>query len=204
LKDVVKAQIYVADIDDVPALHQVWRRHFEANVPATTYVPTLVPGFAIADARCEINLIACVPAAAAETQRFSGALPSACEGLPSAVRCGDLVFFSGMVAADKEGLVREARVDTRQPYFGSSIEAQMDCLLDEAQRLCKAAGTSLENVARIQQFHTDLNELYAACRVWQRRLPGRPLPLSAVQVPAPLIAPGCTVQLDLWVYAPLD
>jgi hypothetical protein len=55
---------------------------------------------------------------------------------------------------------------------------------------------------RVQQFHTDLNELYPACRVWQRRLPGRPLPLSAVQVPEPLAIPGCSVQLDLWVYAP--
>ena len=80
----------------------------------------------------------------------------------------------------------------------------MECLLDEAERICKTAGTSLANVVRIQQFHTNLSEFYPACRVWQRRLEGRPLPISAVQVPAPLIVPGCTVQLDLWVYAPGD
>jgi enamine deaminase RidA (YjgF/YER057c/UK114 family) len=113
------------------------------------------------------------------------------------------VFLSGMLAADADGLIAKARVDPREPYFNSSIEQQMECLLDEAERICDAAGTSLENVVRIQQFHTDLNELYAAWRVWDRRLPGRPLPISAVQVPAPLVVPGCTVQLDLWVYAPL-
>jgi enamine deaminase RidA (YjgF/YER057c/UK114 family) len=107
-----------------------------------------------------------------------------------------------MLAADGGGLVREARIDPRQPYFSSSIEAQMECLLDEAQRVCEAAGTSLEHVVRIQQFHTDLDELYPACKVWQRRLPGIPLPLSAIEVPAPLLVPGCTVQLDLWIYAP--
>lgn len=31
--------------------------------------------------------------------------------------------------------------------------------------------------------------------------PARPLPFSAVEVPF-LPVPGCTVQLDLWVYAP--
>jgi enamine deaminase RidA (YjgF/YER057c/UK114 family) len=204
LRDVVKAQIYVADIEDVPALNQVWRRHFGDDLPATTYVPTLNPGFAISDARCEINLIARHPGAGTQKNNIPGALPAACEGLPNAMRCGDLLFFSGMLAADGEGLVREARPDSRQPWFSSSIEAQMECLLDEAERICKAVGTSLQNVVRIQQFHTDLSELYAACSVWQRRLPGTALPLSAIEVPAPFIVPGCTVQLDLWVYAPLD
>lgn len=203
LSDVVKAQIYVADIEDVPALNQVWRRHFGADAPATTYVPTLNPGFAITDARCEINLVARAPSGP-EKRSVAGASPPACDGLPNAIRCGDLLFFSGMVAGDADGLVREARVDPRQPYFTSSIEAQMEWLLDEAERICKAAGTSLGKIVRIEQFHTDLRELYAACGVWQRRLPGKALPLSALQVPGPLVVPGCTVQLDLWVYAPLD
>lgn len=202
LGDVVKAQVYLVDLNDVPAFNQIWAKHFGADLPATTYVPTLNPGFAIADARCEINLIALKSGGATSAKRVNGALAPACDGLPSAVRAGDLLFFSGLMAADGGGLVRDARVDPRQPYFSSSIDAQMECLLDEAEVICKAAGTTLANVVRIQQFHTDLNELYPACRVWQRRLPGRPLPLSAVQVPEPLAVPGCTVQLDLWVYAP--
>jgi enamine deaminase RidA (YjgF/YER057c/UK114 family) len=202
LSDVVKAQVYLADIHDVPAFNQVWRRHFGSSLTAMTFVPTLNPGFAIADARCEINLIAMRRGASRTRNSISGALPPACEGVPSAVRSGDLLFFSGMVAADAQGLVSEAQVDSRQPYFGSSIEAQMECLIDEADRVCRNAGTSLENLVRIQQFHTDLNDLHASCRAWQRRLPGRPLPISAIQVPGPLVVPGCTVQLDLWGYVP--
>ena len=201
LSDVVKAQVYLADIQDVPAFNQVWRRHFGRDLPPTTYVPTRNPGFAIADARCEINLIAHRGAGKSAT-RVSGTLPPACEGLPPAVRAGDLLLFSGMLAADGDGVVSKARVDPLQPYFGSSIEAQMDCLIDEAEAICRAAGVTLDNLVRIQQFHTDLNELHAACRAWERRLPGRALPLSAIQVPAPLLVPGCTVQLDLWAYAP--
>ena len=74
--------------------------------------------------------------------------------------------------------------------------------LDLAQEVCEQSGASLRNVARILQVHTDLADFLPACRVWQRRLPGLPLPISAVRVPAPLIVPGCSVGLDLWVYAP--
>ena len=78
----------------------------------------------------------------------------------------------------------------------------MDYLIDLAEEACEKAGTSLRNAARILQVHTDLADFLPACRVWQRRLPDLPLPISAARVPAPLIVPGCTVQLDLWVYAP--
>ncbi len=202
LHNVVKAQVYLADIDDVPAFNQVWARHFGARIPATTFIPTLKPGFAIADARCEINLIAMKDTAVhAITIAAPTAMP-VCDGHPLAVRAGDLLLFSGMVAADEGGLVKNARVDPRQPYFGNSTAAQMEYLLDLAQATCEKSGTSLANVVRIQQFHTDLNDFYPACKVWQKRVPDRPLPLSAVQVPAPLTVPGCTVQLDLWVFAP--
>ncbi len=203
LAHVVKAQVYLADIGDVPAFNQVWARHFGASIPATTFVPTLNPGFAIADARCEINLVALKDSAAdAITAVATPAATPACDGHPLAVRAGDLLLFSGLVAADRGGLIKEARVDPRQPYFGSSMEAQMEYLLDRAQEICEKAGTSLSKAVRIQQFHTDLNDFYPACKVWQKRLPDQPLPISAVQVPAPLLVPGCTVQLDLWVYAP--
>lgn len=77
----------------------------------------------------------------------------------------------------------------------------MDRILDSAYRICRAAGTSLDNAMRIQQFHTDLREFYPAYQVWQPYLPGRPLPFSAVEVRRPCPCPGCTVILDLWVYA---
>ncbi|MBX3664409.1 MAG: hypothetical protein KF834_01870 [Burkholderiales bacterium] len=203
-RNVLKAQAYLADINDVPAFNQVWARHFGDSIPATTFVQTLNPGFAIADARCEINLVALTDDGATRRQVINppGVVP-ACDGHPVAVRAGDLLLFSGMVAADENGLVDSARTDPAQPYFGSSIEAQMEYLLDAAEKTCRAAGTSLSNVVRIQQFHTDMHDFHAACRAWQRRLPDQPLPISAIGVPeSSLLVPGCTVQLDLWVYVP--
>ena len=77
----------------------------------------------------------------------------------------------------------------------------MEAMLENAEKICRAAGTSLANVVRIQQYHTDLAEFHNAYQAWEKHLPGRHLPFSAVKVPF-LPAPGCTVQLDLWVYAP--
>ena len=104
-------------------------------------------------------------------------------------------------AIDENGLVESARIDPEQPYHGSTVQAQMDAMLDNATKICAAAGTSLENVVRIQQYHTDPADFYVAYQAWQRHLPGRPLPISAVTVPF-LPVPGCVVQIDLWVYAP--
>lgn len=204
LANVVKAQVYLADINDVPAFNQVWERYFGKNIPATTFVPTMNPGFAIADARCEVNLIALKDTGTVRkrTVNPAGILP-ACDGHPIAVHAGDLLFFSGMFAADEAGLIQDGHIDPRQPYFGGGIEGQMEHLLYAAEITCKSAGTSLVNVVRIQQFHTNLNEFYSSYKVWQSHLPGQPLPISAIQVPQEqLPVPGCTVQLDLWVFVP--
>src|SRR5262245_60497072 len=201
LADVVKANVYLSDIDEVPAFNQGWAESFGGVVPATTFMPTSRPGFAIADARVEINLIATTDRA--RTIRLEGGRAAAvCDGHPVAVRAGDLLLFSGLVAADQQGLIAAARIDERHRYLASGIEAQMEYLIDVAEEACEQVGASLRNMVRILQVHTDLADFLPACRVWQRRLPGVPLPISAVRVPSPLIVPGCTVALELWIYAP--
>jgi enamine deaminase RidA (YjgF/YER057c/UK114 family) len=202
LARVVKAEVAITDLREVPAFNQVWARAFGGKVPATTFVPTVRPGLAIADACLEITLVALCDDMTAECIEVAEAGSTVCDGHAVAMRAGDLLCFSGMVAADAQGLIERARIDPRQPYYGSSIEAQMAYLLAVADAVCRQAGTSLANVVRIQQMHTDLSEFYPACKVWQSCLPGLPLPMAAFQVPAPLLVPGCTVQLDLWVHVP--
>ena len=124
------------------------------------------------------------------------------EDQPQAVRADDLLLLSALLAIDGEGLLDSATVDPRRPHLMNTAEAQADAILDSAENLCAAAGTSLANVVRSQQFYTDIADFYAVHRAWQRRLPGQPIPFSAVQVPGPLPVPGCTVMMDLWVYVP--
>ncbi|HLF38462.1 MAG TPA: RidA family protein, partial [Burkholderiales bacterium] len=201
LADVVKCQVYLRDPADFAPFNEAWRKHFPAKPPATSLIPMATPGLAIESGRVEINTIALRSAGRTRAQIVNAGVMPAWAGHCQAVRAGDLLFLSGLLAIDRGGLIEAARPDPAQPFFGSSIQAQMDYLLRNAEKICRAAGTSLANVVRIQQFHTDLREFHPACQVWQQHLPGRPLPFSAVEVPF-VPVPGCTVQLDLWVYAP--
>lgn len=200
LAGVVKAQIYMSNVDDFPGFNEVWSRYFPKDPPVTTLVPT--QGFGRLEGTIEINVIALTDGARTRREIVATDVFTGYDNQSVAIKAGDLLLISGLMAIDESGLVPEAEVDPRQPHFGSSIQAQMERILDGASRICRAAGTSLENAVRIQQFHTDLSDFYGAYQVWQRHLPGHPLPFSAVEVPSPMPVPGATVILDLWVHAP--
>ena len=82
----------------------------------------------------------------------AGVFP-AFRGLPQAIRAGDLLLLSGLLAIDENGLVESAHVDREQPYHGSTVEAQMDAMLESGGEDLRTAGTSLANVVRIQHYH---------------------------------------------------
>jgi enamine deaminase RidA (YjgF/YER057c/UK114 family) len=204
IDSMVKAQVYLRDMHDLPAFNEVWNRWFPdaARRPAVSYIPTSTPGFAIEDARLEINAIALVDGSSTRRRTIDGGFHTGIDGQPGAVLAGDLLLCSALLAADADGALPGCLPDARQPWFGSTAEAQVDHIVDRALALCRAAGTTLSNITRLQLFLTDPAELDAAWRAFQRRLPGVPLPLSAVQVPGPLPVPGCTLMADIWVYAP--
>jgi enamine deaminase RidA (YjgF/YER057c/UK114 family) len=164
-------------------------------------IPCIEHGLAPYDGKIEINLIAAKPGSAASKRHIDAGVATAFRDQPQAVKAGDLLFVSGLMAADREGLVPSAAADPRQPCFSSAPEAQAEFIVDNIARLCETAGTSLANVVRVQQFHTDIREFYPVYKVWERRLGGRPLPFSAVEVP-PLPVPGATLLIEAWVYAP--
>jgi enamine deaminase RidA (YjgF/YER057c/UK114 family) len=162
-------------------------------------IPTATPGFSHRDLRLEINVIALRSDGKTKADVIDSAVMPSYEGHTQAVRAGDLLFMSGMLAIDAGGVISAARCDPEQPFFGSSTQEQMEYLLCNAERICRTAGTSLSNVVRIQQYHTDLNTFYPAYQVWQKHLPGQHLPFSAIEVPF-LPVPGCSIMLELWVY----
>jgi enamine deaminase RidA (YjgF/YER057c/UK114 family) len=202
LDEVVKAQVYLRDVDDIPAFNEVWAKHFGGNPPATALITTATPGFICEAGRIEINTISVRRGGRTAKTPIDAEVPMPYAGQAQAVRAGDLLFLSGLMAVNESGaLAEEARLDPRQPFFGSAIELQMAHLLDRAERICAKSGTGLANVVRVQQFHTDLADFQGAWRAWDRHLPGQHLPFSAIEVPA-LGVPGAVVMLDLWVYVP--
>jgi len=200
--DVVKAQVYLTDPEGYSAFNEVWARHFGEAGPALSIIPCAPRGLALEDGTIEINVIALKPGGAAQKRHIEAGVVPGFRHQPQAVKAGDLLFLSGLMAIDEDGLVPAAAGDPGQPWYGSTAAAQAEHILDSAEKLCTAAGTSLGNVARVQLFHTDMAEFYPVYKAWERRLGGAPLPFSAVEVPGPLPVPGATVLMDIWVYAP--
>ena len=202
IDDVVHAQIYLTESEDYSAFNEVWLHHFGSSGPAFSVIPCIKHGLAPYDGNIEINVLAVRSGGATGKRHVDAGVVTGCRNQPQAVRAGDLLCISGLMAIDQDGLVAAAGVDPRQPWFSSSPEAQAECIVDNVERLFEAAGTSIHNVVRVQQFHTDLAEFYPIYRVWERRLGGRPLPFSAVEVPSPLPVPGATVMIEVWAFVP--
>jgi enamine deaminase RidA (YjgF/YER057c/UK114 family) len=202
LEDVAHAQIYLTDPEDYSAFTEVWSRHFGETGPTFSVIPCIEHGLAPYHGKIEINVLALKPGGAARKRHIDASVTTALHRQPQALRAGDLLFISGLMAADRDGLAPSATRDPRQPWFSSPAEIQAEIIIGNIKRLCEAAGTSPENVVRLQQFHTDVSEFYAVYKVWERHLAGRPLPFSAVEVPAPLPVPGASVLIEVWVYAP--
>jgi enamine deaminase RidA (YjgF/YER057c/UK114 family) len=198
LDSVVKAQIYLRDPADLPAFNEAWRAHFPTP-PATTIIATSTPGFTLAELRIEINTIALARDGVTRKEVVPG--PALFDGQVAAVKAGDLLFLSGLMAVAEGRLVAEAAIDQKQPFFGIPVKAELAAIFAQAEAICRSAGTSLVNAVRIQAFHTDLADFPAALEAWHDALGGRPLPISAVEV-AWLPVPGARVLVDLWVYAP--
>jgi enamine deaminase RidA (YjgF/YER057c/UK114 family) len=191
LQEVVKAQVYLRDVEDIPAFNEVWAQHFGASPPATSIITTATPGFICEAGRIEINTISVRKGGATRKEPIEAGVAMPYAGQAQAVRAGDLLFLSNLMAVDEKGALAA----------GSDVGAQMDHMLACAERVCRKAGTSLANLVRAQQFHASLADFPAAWQAWDRCLPGQYLPFSAIEVPA-LGVPGAAVMLDLWIYVP--
>jgi enamine deaminase RidA (YjgF/YER057c/UK114 family) len=202
LEDVVHAQVYLCDREDYSAFNAVWTEHFGESGPSVSIIPCIEHGLAPYDGKIEINAIAAKSGSRASKTHVDAGVPTAFRLQPQAVKAGDLLFIPALLASDRNGLLPSAVLDRRQPYFSSAPEAQAEAIVENVARLCEAAGTALNNIVRLLLFHTDIREFYPVIKVWERRLGGRPLPFSAVEVPAPLPVPGATLMIETWVYAP--
>ena len=202
LEDVIHAQVYLTDREDYSAFNEAWQKHFKNSPPSLDIIPCIPHGLAPYDGKIEINVIAAKPGSAAQKRAIDAGVVTAFANQPQAVKSGDLLFISGLMAIDRNGLVASVAADPRQRHFGSSAEAQAEVIIGNIKKLCEAASTSLANVVRVLQFHTDLAEFYPVYKVWERHLGGRPLPFSAVEVPGPLPVPGATILIEAWAYAP--
>jgi enamine deaminase RidA (YjgF/YER057c/UK114 family) len=198
LKNAVKAQVYLTDINDLPEFMDVWNSRFSDSPCALTVVQT--KGLALLESILEINIFGVRDAGKIKKQVIEHRPSSAMRLGPAAVVAGDLVCLSALYAADTDGTIAAVRDSAGLHYLGVPAQHQMRAILAAADEICRAAGTSLDNVVRAHHFVGDLNVVYPALRVWNDKLGGAPIPFGAVRTVLPI--PRCDIVMDMWAYRP--
>jgi enamine deaminase RidA (YjgF/YER057c/UK114 family) len=199
LKNAIKAQVYLTNIQDLPEFMDVWNSHFASSPCALTVVAT--KGLALLESIIEINIFGLRDDSKLKKEIVEHTPSRHMRLGPAAVRAGDLLCLSALYAADENGTIPAATAAAGLRYFGAPVQHQMRAILDAAAAICQVGGASLGNLLRAHHFVSDLNVVLPALRIWQERLPGTPLPFGAVRA-SPLPIPGCDVIMDAWVYKP--
>ncbi len=199
LKNAVKAQVYLTNIDDLPEFLDVWNSHFGDNSCALTVVGT--KGLALLESIIEINILGLRDGAKTTKQVIEHDASRNMRLGPAAVRAGDLLCLSALYAADADGAVPQVRGTAGLKNFGAPAFHEMQAILAAADDICRKAGASLANLLRVNHFVGDFGVVHPALHCWQHKLAGAPIPFGAVRVPRPAI-PGCNIVADMWVYCP--
>jgi enamine deaminase RidA (YjgF/YER057c/UK114 family) len=200
LKNAVKAQVYLTNIEDLPEFMDVWNNHFGDHPCALTVVAT--KGLALLESILEINIFGVRDSGKTKKRIIDHKGSQHMRLGPAAVRAGDLLCLSALYAAGADGAMPQVRNVAGLKYFGAPALHEMRAILAAAADICRTAGGSLDDLLRVNHFVTDLNVLTPALRAWQEQLSGAPIPFGAVRMPAPMPVPGCSIVADMWVYLP--
>jgi reactive intermediate/imine deaminase len=193
LNHVVKAQVFLTDLNDFNAMDEVWKRYFKVPPPRTTVGTT---GLLVKDTLVEIDLIGYVPRQGLGREVVTSSAPKPLANYSEGFVVGDTVFAAGQIASDYQtGVPPEARKHPGFPYYGSDIKLQTGYILKNLAATFKAAGTSLDRVVKAQVFLTDLNNFNAMDEVWKQHFKVPP-PRTTVGTTG-LLVKDTLVEIDL-------
>jgi enamine deaminase RidA (YjgF/YER057c/UK114 family) len=194
----VKAQIYLADIADMPDCLDVWNRYY-ADIPcALTVVPTR--SFATAGGIIEINLIALTTGATRRKEVIAADIPVMAAFGPC-LKVGEFLFPSGLMAIGGNGAMAGDAVSPDFPGLAHAGYSQAEAVYSYAEALCRAAGTGIDRLLRAQYFVADITAFPGIATAWSSRYGTRPHPFVAVQTPPSMPAPGAVLIADFWISA---
>jgi reactive intermediate/imine deaminase len=164
LDHIVKAQVFLEDLNQFSAFDEVWKEYFKVP-PARTTVGTT--GLLVKDAMIEIDLIGYVPSEV-KCKAVKSDIPQPLANYTEAFSVGGLVFAAGQLPTDfKTGIPPEARTDPNFPYYGSDIKKRTHYIMKNLAKTFAAAGSSLDHIVKAQVFLEDLNQFSALDEVWK-------------------------------------
>lgn len=197
LDHIVKAQVFLEDLNQFSAFDEVWKEHFKVP-PARTTVGTT--GLLVKDAMIEIDLIGYVPGKVA-VEAVRSDIPQPLANYTEAFKVGKLIFAAGQLPTDfKVGIPPEARTDPNFPYYGSDIKRRTHYVLKNLAKTFAAAGSSLEHVVKAQVFLEDMDQFNAYNEVWKEyfKVP----PARTTVGTTGLLVKDAMIEIDLIGYVP--
>jgi enamine deaminase RidA (YjgF/YER057c/UK114 family) len=192
----VKAQIYLARVEDFPDFLDVWNEHYEKIRCAVTVVPT--KSFATVGGIIEINLVALTNTARRQKEVITADIP----GMPTygpCVRVGEFLLPSGLMAIGHDGHVVGKAVSPSFDGLAYAGYAQATAVYDYAEALCRATGTVMANTLRAQYFVSDVSTFPGIAMAWAQRFGAQPHPFCCIQTPPAMPAPGAALIADFWI-----
>jgi len=182
LGDAVAVTVYLRNAANFAAMNDEYRQAFRGTPPTRTTIVTGSLGAPAGESLVEISAIA----APAGTERRA-VHPSAWIASPNpysyAVRTGDLLFLSGLLA-------RNGRDNS---VIDGDIAVQAKAVLENAKDLLDAAGLALSHVVSARVFLTDLADFAEMNRVYREYFPEAAPARAAVG--AQLTAPPYKVEM---------
>jgi enamine deaminase RidA (YjgF/YER057c/UK114 family) len=193
LDHVVKAQVFLTDLNNFHGFDSVWKRYFKEPPPRTTIGCT---GLLVEDTLVEIDLIGYVPKKGLKRELVTSSIPRPLANYNEAFVVGDRVFAAGQLASDfKTGVPPQARKKPGFPFYGSDIELQTAYVLENLKKTFEAAGSALDQVIKAQVFLTDLDNFHGFDTVWKRYFK-RPPPRTTIGCSG-LLVQDTLVEIDL-------
>ena len=195
----VHATVYLTEIEDLYEVDRVWREFFPSEPPARTVVPVRGLGsprwegardHADGGTKTEGIFQSIRPGFGAErsvVETGSGQLTYESE----AIKAGPLLWVSGQIAGNEEGLLTEPDGVSQARYAFSRIA-----------EICDAGRTDLSNLLRVRAFVTDIEDSYHVYQVLREVIPSEPPTVSITTVPGPLYVDGCRIIVDAVAYVP--
>lgn len=196
LDNVVKAQVFLMDLNDFAGFDEVWRNYFKSPPPRTTVGTT---GLLVKDTLVEIDLIGVLPGKSVQIIKSDAPQPLA--NYSEAIRIGDFVFAAGQLGSDfKTGVPGSAKRAQNFPFYGSDIQLQTEFILENLKKTFEAAGSSLDHVVKAQVFMTDLHDFAGFDQIWKKYFKAPP-PRTTVGTTG-LLVRDTLVEIDLIGYVP--
>jgi enamine deaminase RidA (YjgF/YER057c/UK114 family) len=191
--NVVKAQVFLTDLDNFSGFDEIWREYFSVPPPRTTVGTTglLVPGTLV-----EIDLIGYAKDRGISHSVVKSSVPQPLANYSEAIVVNDLIFAAGQLASDfKSGVPGEAKKRPGFPYYGSDIKRQTYYILDNLKTTFEKAGGSLDNVFKAQVFLRDLADFSDFDEVWKEYF--KQPPARTTIGTTGLLVEGTLIEIDL-------